>query len=273
MAACVAAVPNRSPLRYPGGKTWLIPHIREWLLQTTGPKSLLIEPFAGGATASLTAVMEGYCKSAFMVEWDLDIAAFWEAALLHSEELIDRIRRFDCTVERVDELFRQEPETVVDHGFRSLVLNRAAYGGITTRRAGRIKDVAARWYPNTLIKRLDDIARVGKKLRFFSGDGMRIIKSRRFDRASVSWFIDPPYTVDGGKSAGTRLYAKSEIDYGALFARLADSNMNFLMTYDVSEEIIDIIDRYKFYAVTVQMKGNTHKVKSELIITRNQVFA
>ena len=27
----VASVPQRSPLRYPGGKTWLVPHIRTWL--------------------------------------------------------------------------------------------------------------------------------------------------------------------------------------------------------------------------------------------------
>ena len=30
-AANVSSVPQRSPLRYPGGKTWLVPHIRAWL--------------------------------------------------------------------------------------------------------------------------------------------------------------------------------------------------------------------------------------------------
>jgi hypothetical protein len=30
----VASVPQRSPFRYPGGKTWLIPYIRSWLAST-----------------------------------------------------------------------------------------------------------------------------------------------------------------------------------------------------------------------------------------------
>jgi len=29
----VASVPQRSPSRYPGGKTWLIPTVRKWLRQ------------------------------------------------------------------------------------------------------------------------------------------------------------------------------------------------------------------------------------------------
>ena len=29
----VASVPQRSPFRYPGGKTWLIPTVRQWLKQ------------------------------------------------------------------------------------------------------------------------------------------------------------------------------------------------------------------------------------------------
>ena len=27
----VASVPQRSPFRYPGGKTWLVPYVRSWL--------------------------------------------------------------------------------------------------------------------------------------------------------------------------------------------------------------------------------------------------
>lgn len=80
-AVNVASVPQRSPLRYPGGKTWLIPHIREWL-SATNP-SILIEPFAGGGIVSLTAVMERLVDQAVMVEIDHDVAAFWHAALRH----------------------------------------------------------------------------------------------------------------------------------------------------------------------------------------------
>lgn len=29
----VASVPQRSPFRYPGGKTWLVPYVRDWLAQ------------------------------------------------------------------------------------------------------------------------------------------------------------------------------------------------------------------------------------------------
>lgn len=45
----VASVPQRSPFRYPGGKTWLVPLIRQWLISLPKRPAELIEPFAGGA--------------------------------------------------------------------------------------------------------------------------------------------------------------------------------------------------------------------------------
>jgi hypothetical protein len=44
----VASVPQRSPFRYPGGKTWLVPYIRDWLGAKKKTPSRLVEPFAGG---------------------------------------------------------------------------------------------------------------------------------------------------------------------------------------------------------------------------------
>ena len=51
----VSKVPQLSPFRYPGGKTWLIPAVRRWLFSLDPKPSLLVEPFAGGVIVSLTA--------------------------------------------------------------------------------------------------------------------------------------------------------------------------------------------------------------------------
>ena len=74
-AANVASVPQRSPLRYPGGKTWLIPHVRVWLERIEPAPGLLVEPFAGGGIVSLTAVMERLAERCLMAELDRDVAA------------------------------------------------------------------------------------------------------------------------------------------------------------------------------------------------------
>ena len=44
----VASIPQRSPFRYPGGKTWLVPYIRQWLSSLPARPHEFIEPFAGG---------------------------------------------------------------------------------------------------------------------------------------------------------------------------------------------------------------------------------
>ena len=95
-AVNVACVPQRSPLRYPGGKTWLIPYIRAWLKQGD-PQASLVEPFAGGGIVSLTAVMERLAKLAIMIDLDQDVAAFWRAALTEPDGMIARIRAFSPT--------------------------------------------------------------------------------------------------------------------------------------------------------------------------------
>ncbi len=277
----VAQVPQRSPLRYPGGKTWLVPHIRAWLTTMDSPQ-LLIEPFAGGAITSLTAVMENLVPRCLMVELDHDVAAFWTAALHLSDQMIARIDDFTPTRDNVDILEHHHPKTVVDKGFRTLVLNRTRRGGILakgaalTRTGENGKGLTSRWYPETIKQRLMAIAAHADRIDFRAADGMSILNQRLNDRLrhGTAVFVDPPYTA-AGKQAGRRLYTHNAIDHPRLFtilAQIAQQGGEFLATYDASPEILAMVDQHGFHAVRVIMKNTHHNHLPELVITNRRVF-
>ena len=273
----VATVPQRSPLRYPGGKTWLIPHIRQWLRETT--PEVLIEPFAGGAIVSLTAVMEDLAPSAVMIEIDRDVAAFWRSALESGATLGEWVKRFDPTRENLEKLTGEAPRTVEEHGFRTLVLNRTRRGGILapgasfTRNGENGKGLRSRWYPETLASRLAAIDRHADRLAFVEGDGMKLLPVLLHGwgrRAAV--FLDPPYTAQGGKRAGSRLYSHWAVDHAELFQVVADHDCNFLITYDAAPEIAELVRQHNFNAVRLSMKNSHHNRVRELVITAEPLF-
>ena len=275
-AVNVATVPHRSPLRYPGGKTWLIPHIRAWLEQADA--EILIDPFAGGGIVPLTAIMEGFVKRAVMVEIDHDVAAFWHAALRDGRQMAESVKQCDPTREMLASWESSQPGCLHEHGFRTLVLNRTRRAGILAEGASYMlngengKGLLSRWYPDTLAARLLGLADAAGRIAFCEGDGMRILPPLLHGwgrRAAV--FLDPPYTA-GGKRAGTRLYTESELDHRGLFNLLADTTANFLMTYDAAPEIVKLVKRHRFHAVVVDVKNAHHNRVPELVITRSSIF-
>lgn len=277
-AVNVACVPQRSPLRYPGGKTWLIPHVRHWLERTHPVPKLVVEPFAGGGIVSLTAVMEGLVERCLMVELDPDVAAFWHAALCFGPQLCEMVKNFEPTWDSVNALSRQTPSNVLKRGFRTLVLNRTRRGGILapgaslSRRGEGGRGVASRWYPETLARRLCDIAGHAGRIGFCEADGITKLEDLKGVLGhDCVLFVDPPYTA-GGKRAGRRLYAHSELDHRRLFELLAGGGCDFLMTYDRTPEIEALVREHGFHAVQVLMKNTHHARIPELVISRRPVF-
>lgn len=278
-AVNVASVPQRSPLRYPGGKTWLIPHVRFWLQRCGGSVPLLIEPFAGGGVVSLTAVMEGHTRSCLMTEIDRDVAAFWHAALASGPELAKRVLKFIPTRTAVRALMKSPVTTVEDHGFRTFVLNRVRRGGILANGASfsRVgengRGIASRWYPETLSKRILAIHEVADQIQFAETDGVALIRTlSQFIRGSAAvMFLDPPYTAKG-KQAGKRLYNHSTVNHAKLFDIAVKSGVDFMMTYDCSPEILSLVREYRLHAVRVYMKNTHHNRIPELVITNSPLF-
>jgi len=265
----VATVPMRSPFRYPGGKTWLIPQVRLWL-KSLGSSIELIEPFVGGGIVSLTAAFENLAKTILMVEKDEDIAAVWRTILgREGKWLADQIMQFEVTLSNVQAIFNQPITSVRQRAFTTILKNRLFHGGILAEGSGLLKygengkGLLSRWYPKTLQNRILAIQPIKQKILFVQGDGFKIMKKNK-NRRNVAYFIDPPYT-----KAAKRLYRHFEINHQYLFDLTKQLKGDFLMTYDDTEEIRLLARKHCFDIEPILMRGTHHIKKTELLIGNN----
>ncbi len=263
----VASVPNRSPFRYPGGKTWLVPTIRKWLSSDT-PKNL-IEPFCGGGTVSLTAVAEGLAETVLMIEKDADVASVWRVILEDEEWLVNEILSFRMGTEQVLSVTGTNPVNDRERAFQTIIRNRTNHGGILAQGSGIVKygekgkGIASRWYPRTLARRIRDIAANKSKIRFIEGDAFDYLDANVYNE-NTYYFIDPPYTV-----AGRRLYSLSNISHELLFEKVSRLKCHYLMTYDHSDYVVALAEKFGMQYFTIPMQ-TTHLVKkNELLISND----
>ena len=274
-AVNVASVPQRSPLRYPGGKTWLVPEIRKYLAGLNFRPEIFVEPFAGGGIASLTAVMDCYVDRAVLCERDPDVSNLWQCMLDDAEELARRVESFAATPENVRAVFADVAMSGMDVAFRTLLRNRVSRGGIMAKGASLMKrgengnGISSRWYADTLAARIRAIGNYAERLDFFQGDGVNLVKLCK-DNGAAAFFIDPPYTA-AGKRAGRRLYTYNEIDHEDLFERMSQVRGTFMMTYDESPDVIEMARRRGFHLAKVPAKNTHHAVMYELLITSHEL--
>jgi DNA adenine methylase len=270
----VASVPQRSPFRYPGGKTWFVPTFRQWMAQIYPKPSTLVEPFAGGGTISLTALFENLVERVVMVELDDEIAAVWQSVVNGDAEwLANRILAFNLTKETVIQEITKTPKTQRGKAFQTILKNRTFHGGILAEASGFLKygengkGIRSRWYPATLAKRLVNLNHVAHRIDFRCGDGLKAIQEFT-PRPDVVYFIDPPYTA-GGKKAGKRLYKHCEIDHARLFTICESVRGDFLITYDNAEEVKSMARAHGFQMRLIPMTNTHHATIEELVIGKN----
>ena len=266
----VSSVPHRSPFRFPGGKTWFVPYVRQWLNSLPSVPHQLSEPFAGGAIVGLSALFEGRCKRLSLIELDDNVAAVWQTILNgNAKKLANKISDFNVSHDSVRFLLAKKPRSILEQAFIAIVRNRVQRGGIMAPGASLMKNgengrgLLSRWYPETLRKRILAIAEMRDSVCFIQADGVEYLKNHA-DLENMVFFIDPPYTI-----AGRRLYVHSEVDHEEIFRIASEMRGDFLMTYDNADDIRRLADHFGFDMETVPMKNTHHTVMSELIVGRN----
>lgn len=270
MPVNVSVVPQRSPFRYPGGKTWLVPYIRTWLSKLSIKPNVLVEPFAGGGIVGLTAGFEQLAGHVVLGERDENVASVWSSIFSgQSEWLASRIENFDLTRRNVLAVLEKRPLSQRDKAFATILRNRVQRGGIMAAGAGLVKNgengrgMSSRWYPQTLAKRIRDIAGMRERFSFSYRDGFELIEAYIDDDKAV-FFVDPPYT-----KAAKRLYPHWQIDHRKLFGLLARAKGDVLLTYDHTVEIERMAEEFGFETRTVTMKNTHHAKMTELLVGKD----
>lgn len=270
----VSSVPQRSPFRYPGGKTWLIPQIRRWMASYKIIPKYFFEPFAGGGIVGLTIAFEQLAEKVIIIELDENVASVWLTMLSDdSDWLVNKILNFNLTLESAECEINREVSSTRERAFKTILKNRIYHGGILAPGSGLIKygeagkGIHSRWYPETICKRIININQIRNRISFHQGDGIEFI-SCNLKQPDGVFFLDPPYTA-GGKKAGSRLYTHFQIDHAKLFELANQFENNFLMTYDNSVEVLSFAEKYHFETKLIAMNNTHHAELSELLIGRN----
>ncbi len=275
VSANVATVPHYSPFRYPGGKTWLTHILRRWF--AAKPVTTICEPFAGGASASLIAIVEGYVERAILVEKDASVASVWRTILSsNAERLIERILRFKISRRTVNEVLNSRPTGDTSLAFQTIVKNRCRHGGILAGSAGllirgeRDRGLFSRWYPETLAKRIRLIHSHRERIAFVEGDGISALQRFGQRKQQLKLFVDPPYPKL--MQPGVRpLYNHCALNHERIFRLLEKTPHDFLLTYDDTDYARRLARTANFCYLTIAMRNSNADSKKELIITPSPI--
>lgn len=270
----VASVPQRSPFRYPGGKTWLVPILRAWLRSIPQPPDLFLEPFAGGGIASMTTAFERLAGHVVMAETDENVSAVWKTILNGQGEWLAReILGFELTVANVRVALNEDSNdsalSLRQRAFLTILRNRVQRGGIMAPGAGLVKNgengrgLNSRWYPETLARRIREISMHLDRISFHAGDGFALI-DEYISEEGAAFYVDPPYM-----KAARRLYRNWQVDHRRLFEKMAAVSGSFLMSYDNDKGIQDMAMEFGFEHRPVPSALSYKRHRNKILVGRD----
>ena len=256
---------NKSPLRYPGGKTRACKIIEQELLKYTdlSKYSSIVSPFFGGGS------FEFYLQN----KYNYDIIAndkfeplyqFWQTAKSDQNKLCTLLATLrPCSKEKFKEyregiLKLNDPLMRAAHYF---VINRCSFSGATLS-GGFSKQAANSRFTESSIARVKALNL--SKTSFYNQDYTKFLCRRYYLEALI--FLDPPYYLE----KGSKLYGKNgdmhEAFTHSMLAALLKENTNWVLCYNDCDYIRNLYEGYTIISVNWSYGMNKTKKSSEILI-------
>lgn len=233
------------------------------------------EPYAGGCGLALSLLYGSYVNEIHVNDIDASIWSFWNSVLFETEELCERVRDAEMTIDewrRQKQIYLgQDISDPVSLGFATFYLNR-------TNRSGIIKDAGVigglsqtgnykmdcRFNKTDLERRIRRVAKYQKRIKLHRLDALEFIqRSDELTPEKTFFCIDPPY-FNKGSSLYTSFYKPD--DHASLAETVLGLQKPWMVTYDDTPEIRVLYKKMRQYSFDVNYSVQTKRIGTELLI-------
>lgn len=263
-----------TPLRYPGGKSQLMPLLIEILRANQLFHSTYVEPFAGGCGLALGLLLEGKVARLHINDIDPSIHAFWHSVLYKTDDLLDRMWRTPVTIEEWHRQRRIQSDgrsSVLTLGFSTLFLNRTNRSGIL--KAGVIGGLSqegdylldCRFNKHDLERKIIEISQYRNAIELTSLDALKLVSTlhKKYGKHTLV-NLDPPY-YKRGPELYTSFYEHN--DHASLARMVQKLPLPWLVTYDDCEAIRDLYANSSCQSMPLRYSAQEKRKATELLIT------
>jgi len=275
-----------SPFRYPGGKDKLTSFLAIFLTYNKLNGARFIEPFCGGAGASLSLLLGGYVKEIHLNDKNYALYCFWEQLLNNTDNLLDMVYQNVPCIEdwhKQKEIYQtsiSSPDkySKLEFGFSVFYLNRANRSGVLSAgpiggldQSGKYK-IDCRYTVSTLIKKLERIASMRDSIFVYNEHCIDFLK-RFDDKAHFNndfVYLDPPY-VKEGRNIYSKNFCFSDAQHRELKDYIAGYSNRWLISYDDHPLVHDLYSKHGTRAVEISYVMNQAKVGKELMIADSRL--
>ncbi len=252
---------NKSPLRYPGGKTRAISILKDTLETEYPSRKLLLSPFFGGGSFELAQAADGYT----VLGNDLfsPLFTFWDQAKTNPTAVAERVQQ-EMPVSKEKFLqFRADIQTTSDPltiAAKYFIINRCSFSGATFC-GGYSQQAADGRLTQSSLKTLKDVNL--SRVSFSKLDACEFLKKNPQTESTVV-YADPPYFID------SYIYGRDGdmhegFDHKA-FAAAIRTRSDYMISYNDCEYIRKLYEGCRILTPSWSYGMNKTKKSSEILI-------
>jgi len=257
---------NKSPLRYPGGKTRACKKLETILNEhfNISDYDQLISPFFGGGSFEFY-IQNNYKLTIIANDKFTPLYNFWNICKNNKKKLCDELTKKINTIDKNDftSLREQimEEKNILNQSIMYFIINRCSFSGATLS-GGFSLQASKKRFTQSSIERIRNLNL--RKFNIYNLDFEDFINANQDTKNII--FLDPPYYLE----KASKLYGKNgdmhdTFNHNKLYNCLS-TKQNWLMTYNNCEYIKNLYKDFKIIETSWSYGMNKSKKSSEIVI-------